>query len=180
MTKDQSQEVKITAIESLKSPKVPSDAKLKCLSEASSTNEWREKESIVKLLPELSMDSNEYNPIIIQMLQDDACAVRKAVISKLSTLAARSNSTLKTDIRPALREMFESNDYQLRQASILAIIKLGLFDEDGMNILENATKDYVSNVRYVLAENIPKGPKFQPIINILKSDKDEDVRSLFN
>ena len=49
-----------------------------------------------------------------------------------------------------------------------------------MKIIEKTAKDPVSNVRYSLSEMIPRTDKFNSIINSLKNDPDEDVRSLFN
>lgn len=181
LTKDNSQEVKITSIESLKSTKVPDDAKLKCLSQASETKEWREKESIVKLLPELARESNsDYEEIVNKMLKDDAFAVRKAILNKLPILAARKGSQIAQKVMETVNEMANCDDYQLRQTAALAIIKLSKFDEEGMKIIEKTAKDPVSNVRYSLSEMIPRTDKFNSIINVLKNDPDEDVRSLFN
>lgn len=181
LTKDPSQEVKITSIESLKSTKLPDDAKLNCLSQASETTEWREKESIVKLLPELSRESNnDYEDIVNKMLKDDAYAVRKSILDKLPILAARKGSQIPQKVMGTIIEMSNGDDYQLRQTAVLAIIKLNKFDEEGMKIIEKASKDPVSNVRYLLSEMIPKTEKFSAIINTLKNDPDEDVRSLFN
>ncbi|OHS99071.1 hypothetical protein TRFO_08645 [Tritrichomonas foetus] len=177
LTKDSSQEVKITAIQSLKSPKVPVDVKSKGLEEASNTNEWREKESIVKLLPELTLDTNnDFLEIVIKMLKDDANKVRRSIIDKLPFLVARKGSNLREEIVPALQEMADGDDYQLRQTAVSAIIKIEKFDKVGMDILEKASTDPVANVRLVVATSLPRSPQFKPLLNRLASDQDEDVR----
>ena len=113
------------------------------------------------------------------MLKDDAFAVRKAIIDKLPILAARKGNQIQQKVMETINEMANGDDYQLRQTAALAIIKLNKFDEEGMKIIEKTSKDPVSNVRYSLSENLPRTEKFNAIINTLKNDPDEDVRSLF-
>ena len=181
LTKDQSQEVKITAIESLKSPKVPAEIKLQGLNEAAQTNEWREKESIVKLLPDISYGANnDFEEIVVKMLKDDASKVRRTMIDKLPLLVGREGSDLKEKLIPHLKEMINSDDYQLRQTAVSATLKIQLFDDVGMGILKTASDDLVANVRLVLAEQIPKTPQFQSIIDKLKSDSDVDIQEAIN
>lgn len=176
-----SREVTITALESLKSPKIPYQTKLKCLAEGSSTTEWREKYSLAQVLPQIASEGdsdNELVEIVAKLLKDDAHDVRQIMLSELNSLNRQNGNKLAKLLLPTLKECINSDDYQLRQMSLTAIINLELYDNEGMKILEQGVKDSVSNVRIRLARACVSSFNKKGITNIiakLKNDSDEDV-----
>ncbi|KAH0796004.1 HEAT repeat family protein [Histomonas meleagridis] len=181
LVKDSSEEVKIAAIETLQSERIPTDIKLHCIEISSDSIQWREKDEIVRLLPQLSgVPDKKFDSSFMQLLFDDAFNVRKAALELLPNLISQRKESFKSMLMRRLWSSMDGDDYQLRQTAVLAVIKGNLFDKDGIEILKQAAEDEIPNVRLTLAMNIPRDEKFADIIAKLKKDSDEDVANCFN
>ena len=86
------------------------------------------------------------------------------------------NDWFNNDIVPIIKEISEDEDYKIRQTAIRAVISCELFNQIGFEILYNAAKDPVSNVRLVVAKYTPRN--YQNILSALKTDPDDDVAEL--
>lgn len=179
MAKDESQEVKITAIEALRSDAIPVSMKVECIKESAKSTDWREKASLAKLIPMIFVDEavTEFSEVIVQLLFDDAHDVRKEVLGELPRLVFRAGEKIKTHILAALEKNIESDDYQIRQTTVRAVVKGDMWtSSSGKKILEKAAKDCVANVRLVVADALPRTNDFTSILQNLKADDDEEVR----
>jgi hypothetical protein len=179
LSKDQAQAVKITAIESLRSPKIPISTKIQCISESMKGSQWREKYSLTKLIPQIYIvsEGESFGGLVEELLFDEACDVRKSMVEELSYLMERSEGRLKESVLKLAKEKMNGDDYQLRQTAVLVAIKGEMLDEDdGVEILRMGIKDPVANVRLTLALNLPRRSELLWVVEALKEDSDEDIR----
>ena len=119
--------------------------------------------------------------ILEEMFFDDAYAVRMKAIQvakEISDNDVDSNSWIKENIEPIVKELFNSKDYQMRQTALICVHHFGIdkFEED---ILTEAAKDNVSNVRATAAK-IAKELNINNIIQILKDDDDPIIQEILN
>lgn len=178
MTKDQSQEVKITAIEALKSKEIPTKTKIDCITEAAKSPQWREKDSLAVLLPLIYRpeESSQFITVVIKLLFDDARDVRRRMLAQLKYMVDGPQDNMADDLLNAFKVNIESDDYQIRQTCIEAVVEANLhLTPIGKEVLSKAAQDPVANVRLVAAEHIPRIPEFANLLNALKKDDDEDV-----
>ena len=78
-------------------------------------------------------------------------------------------------IVPVIGSIACSNEYEIRQTTIMAVIKAELYNEEkGYEIIRKAANDKIPNVRLILAKYLPR--QFGEIIEKLKNDSDPDVR----
>jgi hypothetical protein len=174
LSQDTAPEVKILAIESLKSSAIPLSTKIDCVREAIEKSEWRERRCLVDLVSKIY--SPEFDAVILELLFDDACDVRMAMLAELPNLVAASE-TLRDQLTTDIQEKMAGDDYQLRQTALIAVLKCGLaMTSTGQNVLAQAAADPVSNVKLALAEALPRLPEFQGLRDRLSRDPDEDVR----
>jgi hypothetical protein len=171
---DPAPEVKIAAIESLESPAIPFPTKIECIREAIEKSGWRERNSLVDLVSKIY--SPEFDAVVLQLLFDDACDVRKAMLAELPNLVAQSG-TLRDQLTAAIQEKMAGDDYQFRQTALVAVLKCGLaMTPSGQTILAQGGADPVANVRLALAAALPDLAEFQGLRSRLSNDADEDVR----
>ena len=178
MTKDKSQEVKITAIEALKSQKIPAATKIDCITEAAKSPWWRENDSLAVLLPLIydRKESRQFMPLVVRLLFDDARDVRRRILSELKYMIDGPEDEMADGLLDTLKNNIESDDYQIRQTCVEAVVEANLAETaTGKLVLTTAAKDPVANVRLVVAEHIPRTQAFASILDKLKKDDDEDV-----
>lgn len=179
MAKDESQEVKITAIEALKSKNIPVDMKIMCIKEAAASPEWREKESVSKLIPLIFVEEEAtgFIEVIMRLLFDDAHDVRKAMLKNLANVMFSVGDKFREQLLEAFEKEIESDDYQIRQTVTNAVVQCRMEStSSGTNIITKAARDAVANVRLVAAKVIPRTSAFASLLEELKADKDDDVR----
>ena len=182
----QSREVKLAAIEALKSEHIHRETAIECIisiaqSQFAQSKYWREIQSIIETLPAfidgIEVSSNFFE-LIKLLLNNPASKVRLSTVKILPLLSEKLKENFTTQIVPIIKELFEDNDYNLRQVAIRAVIECNLNDKFGLKILDDATKDPVSNVRLTLAKYISR--EHTETIKKLKNDKDPDVRDFAN
>lgn len=175
---DEKIEVKLAALKSVSICGIAVKFASQKLSELIKFSSWRVKKSIIEIVPKIaSTISNksfdEYIfPVVKLLLFDDANDVRVSTIKALSELIQHFGEEWKKDnIIPLIKELFISDDYQLRKTAVSSIVRLQLIEQ--MNdTIEQASIDTISNVRLVLAKELPRT---SPMLNILKQDSDKDV-----
>jgi HEAT repeat protein len=173
---DDNPQSKITAIETFQSSGIPSSARVRCINAAvnSPCEKWRVRECLAAVITQIY--TPELNPVIVSLVFDDACAVRKAILSRLPELT-KKDETRKTVLLRKAGERLSGDDYQVRQAAILALIKSGIaVSENGLRAHQKAAQDSVPNVRLSLALNLPKSSEFNPVRAIFAQDSDPNVR----
>jgi HEAT repeat protein len=179
MTKDGPTEVRITAVDALKSPHIPIPVKIECIQQALTSTQWRERDSLVSVVSDIytAKEGPGFLPVITQLLFDDACDVRKAMLAQLPGLLAKGKSDLENRLLEEIRSKIQESDYQMRQTALVIILKTDLkASAFGREVIERAIEDPVANVRLSLALNIPKGRGWEKAVSRLRQDADEDVR----
>ena len=148
------------------------------LSDLLSINNWRVRNSIVKLLPQMSqvLDEKKFDqivfPVLKSLISDEASDVRHETVTQLPSLVKKYGKKWETSkIYPLIKELSSSPDYQNRKTAIEAVLILNAQDQLS-NVLESACNDPVPNVRLVLAKNLPRNSK---LLSKLKNDADKDV-----
>lgn len=181
LSKDPEEEVSISTIETLKSNRISNDIKLKCIEIPKDSTKWREKKEIIHLIENLSNKTElfEIDHIFISLLFDDVYNIRKLALDLLPKII-KLRKSLSLLLIETLKEKIKDIDYQIRQTAVLAILKGEIFDDNGMNILESAINDEVSNVRITLAINLPKDKKFEHLRISLLNDKEQEVIDYLN
>ena len=150
----------------------------KCMQELAKSTEWRDREPVARLLSEVITEpSEEGTHLILELLFDDACAVRSAMISELPTLVQKfGNEWTEKELLTELKLRSLSDDYQIRQTVAIAIIDSHLDNfELGKTVLEALVKDPIANVRYMIAKRLPKDSLY---LETLSHDEDPDVREV--
>lgn len=175
---DQSSEVKIAAIEALKSSEIPRETAIDCITTiAENSKQWREKKCLTDLLTEIIHDKPLKNlgNLIKLLLTDDASDVRMSMIEKLPFLISKFGMEwARKALIPVFIEASNDEDYKLRQMAVIAIVKTNLLEiKECMEIVEKAASDEVCNVRLIVAKSIPR--KYTKIIKKLEHDQDPDV-----
>ena len=184
---DPSREVKLAAIESLKSKEIATETALECILTLVKSQHkclWREKQKIIEIILTVVKpqdNSTDIYKLITQLisllLNDDAYDVRLAMAINLPSLRKNlGDDWFNNDIIPIIKKCADDEDYKMRQIAIRTVIACELFNQVGFEILYNATKDNVSNVRLVVAKYTPRN--YQNILSSLKVDPDEDVAEL--
>jgi serine/threonine-protein phosphatase 2A regulatory subunit A len=131
------------------------------------THDWRDRMAIIQALPDLGLNSVE---VIERLLNDEAIAVRYAVVDLLSIIRLPAKEVVRL-----VREASRSEDYQMRQTAITAIAGLGLWTQKGIvPVVKALAKDPVAGVRLTLGRRVPKD--LGEIVELLKRDTDPDVR----
>ena len=147
--------------------------KLPIIKHALQKMDWRGRHAIasnVQLMQDMT--------ILEDMLFDDAFAVRmKAIhVAKEINEEVGSNSWFKENIDPIIKKLLSSSDYQMRQTGLTCIYQFGA-DKFDIELLENAAKDSVSNVRATVAK-IAKELRIDNIIQLLQKDEDPIVQEI--
>ena len=184
---DPSREVKLAAIESLKSKEIATETALECiLTLVKSQHKCliREKQKIIEIILTVirPQDNSKdiyklINQLVFLLLTDGTYDVRIAMVKNLPLLIKNlGNDWFNNDIVPIIKEISEDEDYKIRQTAIRAVISCELFNQIGFEILYNAAKDPVSNVRLVVAKYTPRNN--QILLSALKNLPDDDVAEL--
>ncbi|OHT08553.1 hypothetical protein TRFO_22894 [Tritrichomonas foetus] len=178
---DTSREVKLAAIEALKSKDITRETAIECiLTLAQSQCEWREKQSIVEIIPTFVgeiEDHKKFTELVDLLFNDAAIDVRMAMVKCLPELIQKiGKKWFLDDIVPIIVKASKNEDYKMRQTAVRAVIECDMFDKIGLDILEAASKDKVCNVRLVVAKYIPRC--YPNILELLKNDEDPDVSEL--
>lgn len=184
---DPSREVKLAAIESLKSKKIATETALQCILTLVKTQHkcmWREKQKVIEIILTVikpNGNSNDIygliNQLVSFLLTDGAYDVRIAMAENLPLLRKNlGDDWFNKDIIPVIKLLSDDEDYKIRQTAIRTVISCELFNPAGFEILYKAAKDTVSNVRLVVAKYTPRN--YQNILSPLKNDPDEDVAEL--
>ncbi|KAH0787529.1 Serine/threonine-protein phosphatase 2A 65 kDa regulatory subunit A alpha isoform [Histomonas meleagridis] len=169
---DESQQVRMAAIQSSKTSNISCETAI--IRNLRSNYGWREKQNLVHSL-EAFGNVTVLNSIVRLLLLDDAYAVRLEMVNYLPALIKKNGNQWKEDvIFPIIGSIACSDEYEIRQTAIMAIIKIECYDDKGLNIINQAANDKVPNVRLILAKYLPR--KFNDIIDKLKNDIDPDVR----
>lgn len=143
-----------------------------------SIKEWRTRSEIAQILPSLiSKMTPDIMCYISMLLEDDVIAVRNNMCKIMGSLVIKfGDNWVRTDLIPTLSEMMKDVDYQIRQTALVCLDEAKLLEhEDSKSILEQASKDSVSNVRLILAKIIPVK---SPICQVLSNDEDPDVKDV--
>jgi serine/threonine-protein phosphatase 2A regulatory subunit A len=134
--------------------------------------DWRFRQSVALGMKRLGFRSTK---ILGTLLKDDSIEVRSSVLDVMKDLELRNAI-------PMISELADSEDYQMRQTAVLAIDRLGLWNNAiCKDIVDRLVMDPQSNVRLTVAKRIV-GSDFVDttgVIEILKGDSDEDVRDVF-
>lgn len=174
-------DILIAALPVIASISVDEDALIKCLNEIFlKADLWRDREPICYILKNILHNSSvESANIVCKFLLDDACAIRSACLNEIKSICeSLGPEWTTTHFANALLDNFKSEDYQHRQAIVVAVIKAELAETDiGSQILVSASQDPVSNVRYVVAKSLPRD---HALVYKLRADLDEDVRDIAN
>ncbi|KAH0789952.1 HEAT repeat family protein [Histomonas meleagridis] len=173
LLRSQNVEIKLAAINALKTPSIPKEIIIQqMLHIINYSNDWRERESLVYLLTDLTFDVNE---IIIKLLSDEAYKVRKSMVAQIPKLISKfGNEWAINHLMPFIKQTVKYEDYQIREVGAMALLCAELHHtKEGEKILDAFAKDPVGNVKIVIARNIEKG---HPILQLLMKDDDEDVR----
>jgi hypothetical protein len=142
--------------------------------EALEKSEWRARNCLVDLVSRIYVP--EFDAVILHLLFDDACDVRKAMFDELPNLIATSN-TLKRLLVEQIHEKMAGDDYQLRQTAIVAVLKCGLaMTLTEQKVLTQAVADPMANVKVALASALPRLVEFHDLRDRLSKDVNEDVR----
>ena len=164
----------------------------KVLEQGKSFEDWRQRLTIAEALPKICEGLNEeektrFTDLFISYLLDEAIGLRSTVIDLMKEVIQNLGvDWVLKDLIHKLSDIYNNTfDYQEKQTIICAIVKSGILDlveenqssekEVVYSIIEKATEDPIANVRYICASVLPPNSHF---IEILKDDKDEDVRDL--
>jgi hypothetical protein len=126
---------------------------------------WRDREAIVRAIPELGIKSEE---LVTITFADEAIAVRYATIDVLRAMGFPQDF-----VAGLVGSAVAAKDYQMRQTALVCIAALGLWEQCA-DAVSRLAVDRVANVRLTLARNVP--PDKADIVELLRSDQDEDVR----
>lgn len=184
---DPSREVKLAAIESLKSKEIARETALECIITLIKSQHkylWREKQKIIEIILTVikPQDNSKdiyksFTQLTSLLLNDGAYDVRVSMVENLPYLKKNlGDDWFKNDVVPIIKKAADDEDYKIRQTAVRAVISCELFNPNGFEILYNAAKDNVSNVRLVVAKYTPRN--YQNILSPLKDDPDEDVAEL--
>ena len=175
---DDDMDVKMAALQSVASTGVGIEAAAANLAELIKFSNWRVKKGISEMVPRIAETmaaasfDREMMPLVRDLFEDEAADVRTAITKTLPALVSKfgiawRNSSVTTMIAKA----YTSPDYQLRKSAITAITELQMTIEMS-EIIEEAARDPVPNVRMVLARELPRESQ---ILKLLQTDADPDV-----
>ncbi|EAY19353.1 hypothetical protein TVAG_452680 [Trichomonas vaginalis G3] len=173
---DSEQLVKLSTINALKNSEIPPEKILDKIIEDYFSLGWREKVSIAQLMPSLIDDSPPPRllPAFFMLLTDDSAAVRNSAVQTSNILVRLLDEKSLSVLLVQISKLSNHPDYQIRQSIAELIVVAGLIDQCH-DILEQLSKDTVSNVRLTIAKISP-----YEIRKPLKNDEDEDVRDAAN
>lgn len=169
LLKDQVREVRLGVIDSLHNLKLSDENELLpsiLIDFLNTSKEWREHYEVAQLFVDQKMHNID---ILTKLLLNDSYKVRLLIVLNLPQLTCFGLDELMPIISGAAIDL----DYQIRQTAALSIISMEVFDNNGVDILANLTKDPVSNVRLVVAKYTPRSLGLH---ENLKNDPDADVR----
>ena len=179
---DEDQLVKLAAIGVMKSDQLPLDNILDAMIKGLTSFGWREKVKICEVLLLILRDQKEQKQLptrivslIGALLHDQNAAVRNKVSSSLNIFMSLIGNRIDKNIFINLLTKAAGHyDYQIRQTAIQAISTANL-NEECKSILEELSKDKVSNVRLFIARYAPI-----EIAKLVSNDEDEDVVCEYN
>lgn len=184
---DSSREVKLAAIDSLKSKEIARVTALECILTLIKSKHqylWREKQNIVDIIPsfietksEKAQDTPHFIELIKLLLNDGADNVRMEMIKIFPLLRKElGNEWFQNRIYPIIEAASKDLDYQIRGTAVKTIITCNIYDDFGLRIISDAAQDEVSNVRLIVAKYIPRS--YKTILEQLQKDSDPDVSEL--
>ena len=144
--------------------------------------DWRMKNQIadfiVKKAAEMTPEEfgKELTEVIFSLLNDRIAIVRTHAADSCEKIAKVFGSEeIAKLLDDKIRKMFMSIDYHIREIAISVIVKIDAL-EHFSDVLEEAAKDAVPNVRLVMARTLDEGQK--KYLSLLASDEDPDVKAL--
>lgn len=178
LVKMNNSEMSLAALDALSQSSIPDDVTTSCVLEMLKSKEWREREPVVRKLPELLLRASPGVVNVVKtILFDDACAVRSAALDTVTLIAKKlGKDWALNDFVKILNEGAQSDDYQIRQTVAIAAIDLGIEDSPQAEaVMKKLASDEITNVRYVIAKRLPRGSK---LLELFKDDTDPDVRDV--
>ncbi|EAY15775.1 hypothetical protein TVAG_188260 [Trichomonas vaginalis G3] len=176
LAKSDNPDISLAALEVLKCSTIPDDVSTSCITELLKSKEWREREPVVRMLPQLINHPSDSALSVIKLaLFDDACAVRSAALDSTVKIASNlGKEWCLKDFIKIFQEGAKSDDYQLRQTAAIAVIDIGIQDSSEVyETMKSLCADPVTNVRYVIAKRLPRNSK---LLDLFKNETDQDVK----
>jgi len=147
--------------------------------EVSRSSNWRNRNDSLIVIPRMisSVTDLEFSdkllPIPLSLISDNVCEVRIRASECLKEISSKfGKEWCLTHIAPKIKLIVKDSDYHIRQVAIKSIFIMNL-DDCFSSELKELSKDPVSNVRIIIAKEIPE--IYQDIIRELQNDKDSDV-----
>jgi hypothetical protein len=172
---DRDKEVQMAALRTVAATGLAGLAAGSHLAQVSDAGNWRAKVEVAKLIPKIAkvLESKVLTDLVKSLFADDADEVRRATVEAFPKIIEQFGEEWRgTVLLPIIKGLAGSVDYQLRKSAVSAAIILGVDNADCENVVRNAVKDPVQNVRIVIAKELPRGSQ---LLELLKGDSDPDV-----
>ena len=181
---DKENEVKLKALEAVAETGISIDTAVDKLNELANSGLWRTKKDAAMVIPKAAstMTKETFNeklfPILENLMRNNVTEVRTTSVEATVTISKYYGSEWYDEkITPIVIEFFGNKNFSYRQTAIHAACT-SPFIQKFEQQLSNAANDSCSNVRMVLAKELPL--EMEEIMNKLRNDKDEDVSYIAN
>ena len=136
--------------------------------------DWRQKYILISQIVDFfNTESPKLIEILEKLLFDDNLTIREKTIEELPIFIKKFGEKWKLNtLIPLLESNYNNENYQIKQTIIKALIQINCNETNP--ILIKALNESLSNIRIVLAKNLPKS--FKNFRNKLLNDIDEDVK----